>query len=105
MRKDMYFGAALLIQKAGKPDRLEVSDFLNGQCLVMHDAEIKEREDSPEVVSFIVYDADEKMSEVFIHKKDCLQIASFLLNIHTEYAGKINELNFNDYLKQHSVED
>lgn len=100
MRKDTHFGDTTII-KGEKHDTLEVSDFINGQCLSIYDAELKEREDSPEIVSITVYDTNEKMSEVFIHKKDCLQIATFLLNIHTEYAASINELDFEDYRKQH----
>lgn len=103
MRKDIHFGSVNII-KGEKCDVLEVSDFINGQSLSVYDTEIKENPNSPEVVSITVYDTTEKMSEVFIHKRDLLQVASFLLNIHTKYANKENELDFAEYRNQYFKE-
>lgn len=99
MRKDAHFGATSII-KVENYDILEVLDFMNEQSLNIHDAEIKDCKYSPEVVSIAVCDADEKKSEILIHKKDCLQIASFLLNIHADYANRSNELDFEDFKNQ-----
>lgn len=99
MRKDAHFGATSII-KVENYDILEVLDFVNEQSLNIYDAEIIDQENSPEVVSIAVCDADEKKSEIFIHKKDCLQIALFLLNIHTGYANRSNELDFEDFKNQ-----
>jgi hypothetical protein len=94
-RKDAYFGGAeIKANKSVKPV-LHISSPIDGEITV-HDAEIVDNPDSMEVVMFstMFEGEDGEQFEVLIHKKDCLQLANFLLNIHTEYANRCNEMDF-----------
>lgn len=99
-RKECYFGSAKVEKRGNGHEVLTVSDYFGDCEISVHDAEIKENEDSIELVGISITGSDDKAQEFYFHKKDCLQLATFLLNIHTEYASRINEIDFQDYLKQ-----
>jgi len=103
-RKEACFGSTKVEKKDNGHERLIVDDFFGDCEISVHDAEIKDNEDSPELVGISITDSDDKVQEFFFHKKDCLQLAAFLLNIHTEYANRMNEIDFQDYLNQFSKE-
>lgn len=99
-RKECYFGSAK-VEKRGNGHEVLIIDDYFGDCEIsVHDAEIKGNEDSIELVGISIVDSSDNKQELFIHKKDCLQLVTFLLNIHTEYANRMNEIDFQDYSKQ-----
>lgn len=103
-RKECYFGSAKVEKRGNGHEVLTVSDYFGDCEISVHDAEIKDNEDSPELVGISITDIDDKVQDFFFHKKDCLQLAAFLLNIHTEYVNRMNEIDFRDYSKQFSKE-
>ena len=100
-RKENYFGSAEISKNAIGIDVLTIDGYFSGSVIVW-DSEIKDNENSPEVSSMEVVDEEgiNKIS-LFIHKKDCLQLANFLLNIHTEYTNRMNRIELNE-LRQSS---
>lgn len=97
---ECYFGSTNVEKNKCGKKVLSAGDYFDKGNISIHDAEIADNETSPEVVGITIseYDGEKEVEhEVFIHKKNCLQIASFLLNIHTEYANKVNELEFKSY--------
>lgn len=103
-RKAVCFSSTKVEKKDNGHEVLTVGDYFGDCEISVHDAEIKDNEDSPELVGISITDIDDKVQEFFFHKKDCLQLAAFLLNIHTEYANRMNEIDFQDYSKQFSRE-
>lgn len=98
--RECYFGSASINKQGGALEVLSVSDYFGDYDISIHDAETADNESSPEIIGITIseFDGEKKVEHgVFIHKKDCLQIASFLLGIHTEYANKVNELEFKSY--------
>ena len=104
-RKAACFGSTKVEKKDNGHERLIVDDYFGDCEISVHDAEIKDNEDNPELVGISITDIDDKVQEFFFHKKDCLQLSTFLLNIHTEYSNRVNELELKDYSKKLSKED
>lgn len=99
-RKKIHFGSTSVTKKIEKPSVLTVEGYAGFCFMDVWDGEIKDDDDSPEIVIIALSgygDEDDEKPKIFIHKKDCLQIATFLLNIHTEYANKINEIELKEY--------
>lgn len=103
-RKETYFGSTNVEKRNNGLEVLTAGDYFGDCEVAVHDAEIKENEDSIPLVGIIVTDVTDMKQEFFIHKKDCLQLATFLLNMHTEYSNRMNEIDFQDYSKQFSKE-
>lgn len=105
IRKDAYFGTAEI--KENKI--LRVDDPLCCNEISVRDCEIIENKDSMECVMFTVDGSDnegkETQCEFFVHKKDCLQLATFLLNLHNEYALIQNELDFDSFKRCFKLND
>lgn len=104
IRKEAYFGGTETSVNNADKEVLEINDYFANRdfsALKIWDGEIEDNEDSSEVVCMA--DADHENEDrfiFFIHKKDCLQIANFLLGIHTRYAERQNELEFDRFRKQ-----
>jgi hypothetical protein len=105
-RKSCHWGLTTKVEKSseGKASLL-VDSFDADTMLEIVDSEVVEDITSPEVVHVTVtafFDDDEakELAAISIHKKDCLHIASFLLNIYTDYAKKVEGLDFQDFLAQ-----
>lgn len=103
--KEVYFGSTTVEKKDNGLDVLTVCDYFGDCEVTVHDAEIKENEESLPLVGIKLIDCTDKEQEFFIHKKDCLPLAAFLLDIHTEYSNRINELELQEYSKRFSKEE
>jgi len=96
MKKENYFGSTKInvVRKSLKKS-LVVSDMYGNAELNVCDGEIKDRDDSAPVVVLTITE-DEKEKTLLIHKLDCLALATFLLEIHNEYATEQNEIRFQE---------
>lgn len=98
--KECYFGSTTIEKRSSGKEVLNVGDYFGDCNISVYDGEIADNEDSPEIVVITIKESDEAKDverEIFVHKKDCLQISAFLLGIHTEYANKVNGLEFECY--------
>lgn len=95
--KELVFGGTNLIKKKGRPAVLNVAGYDNDKSIEVWNAEIKDNKNSPAVIGISSYSGDQEESIVLIHKKDCLQLANFLLSLHTEYANELNEIEIKEY--------
>jgi len=96
-RKENYFGSAEISKKGSSIDVLTIYDYFGCGSAIVWDSEIKDNEDSPEAALIKVADENGGDISLFIHKKDCLQLANFLLNIHTEYANRMNRIEQDEF--------
>jgi len=96
-KKELVFGGTNIIKKEGCPAVLNVSGYSDDRSIEVWDGEMRDRDDSLAVVGISLYSGDQEESVILIHKKDCLQVANFLLNLHTEYANELNELELKEY--------
>lgn len=95
--KECYFGSVSINKQDDMREVLNVCDYFSDSDIRIFDAEVADNDSSSEIVAVTITSTSEGQNEVFIHKKDCLQIATFLLGIHTEYANKVNGLEFKYY--------
>lgn len=98
--KETYFGSTSVEKKDNGFEKLTANDYFGDYEVFVHDAEIKDNEESLPLVGITVIDSSDREQELYIHKKDCLQLATFLLNIHTEYSNRMNERELKEYSKQ-----
>lgn len=92
-RKYNHFGAAEI-----KENEIIIPCFSTDREIRVYDAEIKEDEESPEMVCVSIRDWEDKEMKCFVHKLDCLHLAQFLLKAHIEYADKINRIQEAAYM-------
>jgi hypothetical protein len=91
MKKDNYFGFAEIKVGETGAKSLVIPDAYGDSELTVNDGEIKDRDDSAIVAVFTITDG-KKEKTFLIHKIDCLALATFLLNIHNEYAEEQNAI-------------
>lgn len=119
MKRETYFGGCSIEELNGNKV-LSIESYAGDETkMQVWDAEIKDNSDSPEIVginieinispSLAPKELSRSMTvktEIYIHKKDCLQLANFLLGIHTEYQNQINEeeaKEFAENIKNHTA--
>lgn len=97
--KEAYFGSTTVEKKENGLKVLTIDDYFGDYEVSVWDAEIKEHEGGFPLIGIKVTDLTNKEQEFFIHNKVCLPLATFLLNMHTEYS-RMNEIEFQEYLKR-----